>query len=86
MFPCSQCGECCRHVGDTALAEDMALPNGCCRYLNEENNLCTIYATRPLFCNVDKSYEIYYKSIMSKLDYYKKNIEVCSKLQGKGSL
>lgn len=39
MFPCERCAACCRHVGNSDLGKQMALPNGICKYLNQK----TIY-------------------------------------------
>ena len=47
-------------------------------------NLCSIYDNRPLLCRIDDSYDIYFKDIYTKEEYYKLNYEVCKKLQVKG--
>lgn len=83
MFPCDRCGICCRHIGDVPWARGMALPGGICRYLDQETNLCTIYARRPLFCNVDAYYEAYMKERMSREEFYRLNGLGCRELKAK---
>ena len=45
------------------------------------NILIKIYAVyydeRPLLCRVDEAYDVYYKSDMTKDEYYKLNYEGC---------
>ena len=53
--------------------------DGVCRYL--DGNLCSIYATRPLLCRVDESYEVYFKDKMSKEEYYRQNYLCCEQLK-----
>lgn len=77
-FPCSKCGACCRKIG--LLAPELEGPNGVCKYLSEDN-LCTIYPDRPIFCNVDKFYDKYMSDKMSREDFYNLNLAECKKLQ-----
>ena len=81
MFPCEKCGSCCRHVGQTPLGKPLAMPNGVCRYFNEENKLCMIYKDRPIICNVDEYYQKYLQKEMNIDDFYALNKKVCAKLQ-----
>jgi len=81
MFPCKQCGCCCRHIGKTYEGKDMALSNGICKYLDQVTNLCTIYEKRPIFCNVDAFYERYFFDKISREIFYQRNIKICSQLQ-----
>ena len=81
MFNCERCGACCRNVGKTELGKLLALPNGICKYLNQETNLCTIYKNRPIYCNVDKYYEKYLFDKISKQEFYDMNKKECDKLQ-----
>jgi Fe-S-cluster containining protein len=53
--------------------------DGICRHL--ENNLCTIYESRPLVCNVEKMFNAYYNEKMSEDEYVVENIKVCKFLQ-----
>lgn len=82
MFNCEQCGCCCRNVGKSILGKHLALPNGVCKYLNQATNLCTIYKSRPIFCNVDAYYEKYLKYELSREEFYKINKQECETLRG----
>ena len=81
MFPCERCGTCCRSIANAPFEHDMALPNGACKYLDEEKNLCRIYSTRPIFCNVDAYYEKYLSQKMTREEFYRQNKEVCHRLR-----
>ena len=61
-FECEKCGLCCKKVN--------------CMYLTKDN-LCSIYETRPLVCNMDKGYEVFFAKVMSKNDFNKMNREIC---------
>jgi len=65
-FECEQCGLCCKKVN--------------CMYLTKDN-LCSIYETRPLVCDVEKSYKVFFADKMSKEVYNKMNREICITLQ-----
>ena len=82
MFACDKCGSCCRQIGKAFFATDMASPDGVCKYLDRENNLCNIYQNRPIFCNVDAFYDAYFSHEMSREEFYRKNKKMCQKLRG----
>lgn len=54
--------------------------DGVCKHLTADN-LCSIYTTRPLFCNVDAYYEKFLSDTMSREKYYKMNYEACERLK-----
>jgi len=81
MFPCEQCGSCCRRVGDNFLGKSMALPDGSCKNLDKSTNLCKIYKERPIFCRVDDYYDKYMSNFMTREEFYQKNKECCKKWQ-----
>ena len=81
MFPCDKCGICCRHVGKIVQLKHLALSDGVCRYLDQESNLCMIYDSRPLHCNVEAYYYKYMKDAMSIDEFYEMNSEYCQKLK-----
>lgn len=62
-----------------AAVQELDRGDGVCRYL--DGNLCSIYATRPLLCRVDESYEVYFKDKMSKEEYYRQNYLCCEQLK-----
>ncbi len=61
------CGACCKfdlhdregvmnklNRSDLILIESMTCKDGWCKYLDRKNKRCTIYESRPHFCQVDK--------------------------------
>jgi hypothetical protein len=54
--------------------------NGTCRYL--QNNLCGIYANRPLICNIEKMYQVYFMDILTEEEFINMNTQACKKLSG----
>lgn len=79
MFKCDKCGECCRNLDKSPLYDQLHDGDGTCRYL--EGNLCSIYETRPVLCQVDKSYDLYFKDIMTRQEYEILNYEACKKIK-----
>ena len=56
IFPCNQCGLCCKHLECIPELKEFDSGNGKCVHLMD-NNLCEIYDTRPDICNVSKMYQ-----------------------------
>ncbi|MBR1420540.1 MAG: YkgJ family cysteine cluster protein [Selenomonadaceae bacterium] len=81
MFPCNQCGACCRQIEKIPFAVDMKLPDGSCKYLDHESNLCTIYKSRPIFCRVDDYYDQFLTDKISREDFYRQNLDACEELR-----
>lgn len=81
MFPCSQCGACCRNLHLSALYAELDRGDGTCRYLKD--NLCSIYQDRPLLCRVEESYDALFCGVMDRESYFRLNLESCVKLQNK---
>ena len=81
MFPCEKCGCCCRNIGKAEFAENMALPDGSCKFLDKTSNLCGIYESRPIFCRVDEFYEKFLSHFMTLDEFYGLNKECCKKFQ-----
>ena len=82
-FLCSKCGACCRNVGNSKLPSD---DKGVCLNLDQENNICKVYNTRPDICRVDKIFENSFKDIMTKKEFYVWNTEACHWLIDKEDL
>ena len=82
-FLCSKCGACCRNVGNSKLPSD---DKGVCLNLDQENNICKVYNTRPNICRVDKIFENSFKDIMTKKEFYVWNTEACHWLIDKEDL
>ena len=64
----------------------MVLPNGVCKFLNDKTNLCQIYSTRPIFCNVDAYYDKFLSHVMSREEFYRQNKLACQKLRSSKDL
>ncbi len=79
-FPCTKCGLCCRNLNKSNIYDDLNSGDGTCIYLDTNTNLCTIYNTRPLKCNIIASYT-FFKDTMSLKDYIKLNVKACNKLK-----
>lgn len=78
-FQCSGCGACCRRVSRMkGFDPDWILEDGSCMHLLEDNS-CTIYEDRPLFCQVDGDWEAREDvDKVSKLEYFVLSNEKCN--------
>ena len=83
MFACDKCGLCCTKLSGLPIYSEFDRGDGVCKFFDEELRLCTIYPKRPLVCNVEKSYEKFFKWSISKEEYYKANYEACRELKEK---
>lgn len=66
MYPCSACGACCRRVDKGVENLDntgkFSFPykfssTGVCEKLTLDNK-CSVYASRPLICNIDRMIKV----------------------------
>ncbi|WP_371877427.1 YkgJ family cysteine cluster protein [Desulfomicrobium sp. ZS1] len=81
-FDCDKCGACCRHLklfGD-AYAWLVDGGTGMCRYFDPNTNLCTIYPIRPLMCNIDLGYGLFFSHI-PYAEFIEKNRQACGVLK-----
>lgn len=78
-FPCSQCGECCRHIEHIPQLAAFDRGDGVCKYL--VGNLCSIYKTRPNVCRVDVMYETYFYDQYTRAEFYRLNALGCDMLK-----
>ena len=78
-FNCDMCGLCCKNIKYSSLSAELDRGDGICKYLRD--NLCEIYAERPIFCNVEAYYDRYLSKIMEREDFYKINYEICAELK-----
>ena len=81
-FTCDKCGACCRHLRLFGkpyewLVEDST---GACRYFDPATNLCTIYPIRPLICNVEIGYHLFFSHI-APADFIRQNQRACGLLK-----
>lgn len=82
-FPCTVCGACCRHIAGIAELAGFDLGNGICKYLDESNNICIIYANRPQICRIDAMYAAKFAGSYTLEAFYALNLEACQILQQK---
>lgn len=82
MFECNKCGLCCKSIANNPIYKDLDRGDGTCKYLSEDN-LCSIYETRPLLCRVDEAYDKLFKNLISREDYYSENYKICDLLKKK---
>lgn len=82
MFVCTKCGLCCRNIDRIPELADFHTGDGVCIHLSDDN-LCNIYLSRPDICNVEKMFQLHYKTLMTKAEYEKMNMEGCRVLQSK---
>lgn len=57
---------------------------GECKYL--DGNRCSIYKNRPILCRVDECYDLYYRDMCSRDEFYQMNYHVCKVLKSKKGL
>lgn len=57
------------------------LESGACSKLKDD--ICLIYSSRPLICNMEAMYEKFWKHLMSEKDYFIQSKMSCLKLQEK---
>lgn len=79
VFPCTKCGECCRHIDRVPQLAQFDPGNGICIHL--VGNLCDIYEDRPEICSVSQMYRRYYSTQFSISEFYKLNEEACREIQ-----
>lgn len=78
QFNCDKCGACCKNLPPGI---PLNRGDGVCKYL--ENNLCTIYETRPDICRVGTLYDRFFKDKMTEEEYIKLTHETCDILKNK---
>ena len=83
MFKCDKCGKCCENLQESELYSDLDRGDGICKHLDVKKHLCRIYENRPLKCNVDKMYKLYFSDKMTLDEYYSLNNTACTLLKNK---
>jgi len=79
-FPCTRCGLCCLNLDKVPVLIDFHNGDGRCQYYVEHKG-CSIYEHRPLVCQIDNMYQTYFFNDLKKIDFYRKNAEICNQLQ-----
>lgn len=80
LFPCTQCGKCCKNIKLSKETAYLDRGDGICKYFNTKNSLCSIYESRPEICRINSQYKKHYKKIYSWSDFVEINIQVCKAL------
>ena len=80
IFPCDQCGICCKHIDKIPQLKEFDSGDGRCKHLLN-NNLCDIYDSRPDICNVSKMYELEFSKHMTEEEYIGLNVKGCNELK-----
>lgn len=81
LFPCTNCGQCCRLVNMSSATAFLDRGDGVCQYLDTVTNLCTIYHQRPIICNISVFYNKHLSQTLSWEEYVNMNLEMCRKFQ-----
>lgn len=81
-FQCTMCGECCRNLKQSEIYAELDDGTGTCKYL--VGNKCSIYDNRPLICRIDESYDVFFKELMTKNEYYEFSYKTCEYLKQGG--
>lgn len=81
MFYCDCCGLCCKHIRSSPIYQPLDRGDGVCKYFDDSTSLCSIYDHRPIECNIDAMYEMFFKNTMPKDEYYKLNYAACKKIK-----
>lgn len=81
VFPCTQCGLCCKHVYLAAETQFLDRGDGTCRHYDSTGKNCTIYEERPDICRVDRQYTVRYCQQYTWDEYVTLNLQVCTILQ-----
>lgn len=79
-FPCTSCGACCKSVLLSELTAALDRGDGTCRYFDDALSICTIYDDRPDICNIQLTYEQYYKHNISWPKFVELNLIACEDL------
>lgn len=79
-FPCTTCGECCRHINLIQELSEFDDGSGKCIHLLD-SNLCEIYSNRPDVCKIDVMYKMRYCETFSYVEFLHLNAISCNKIQ-----
>ena len=78
-FNCDMCGLCCKNIRYSGFSAELDRGDGICKHLKD--NLCEIYAERPIFCNVEAYYDKNLSKIMTREEFYAMNYKICAELK-----
>ena len=89
-FPCTQCGQCCRHISSILSYSNFPIviqdlvnrfpyevnEDGSCSMLTEDGT-CSVYENRPIMCNINLMGQLLNQS---QPDWHRQQADVCNKL------
>lgn len=81
LFPCDNCGACCKSIRLSELTKWLDRGDGICKHFDEDNSNCSIYENRPEICNVKKMHMKYYQNSFSWAEFIVLNQRACSELK-----
>ena len=96
-FPCTQCGECCRQLGNVlanssifpTVTQDLLKhfpykpnPDGSCSKLTSDG-LCSVYDNRPIVCNIKLMSQVLHQNTSQ---FYQNQAHNCNKLINNANL
>lgn len=81
VFPCTQCGACCRHVNLSELTEYLDRGDGICCHYDLDSKLCSIYERRPEICRIDAFYQKHLKEQFTWNEFVELNLIACKQLE-----
>lgn len=64
-------------VGQSSIYAELDRGDGVCKYFDDNSMLCNIYKNRPVLCNVDQMYNLFFGEKMSREEYYNLNYKSC---------
>ena len=79
-YKCEKCGCCCKNIYVFDSLFEFKKDLGWCIHLTADN-LCNIYDTRPLICNVSEMYNKHFKDDFTESEFIEINKAVCRRLQ-----
>ncbi len=79
-FPCSACGECCKHISHITELAKFDNGKGVCIHLNTDKS-CAIYLIRPSICQVGYMYFNHYQTQFSQDEFIEMNRQACNEMQ-----
>lgn len=79
-FPCYQCGKCCSNVHLSDETKFLDRGDGCCKHLDLDTKLCSIYEDRPDICRVELQYLSRFSKLYAWDHFVELNLEICAAL------
>ena len=82
-FDCEKCGACCTQLHKSSVYGELDRGDGICKYFDEKGRSCLIYKNRPVICNINEFYTLYYAEKLSLKEFHELNKKACIQLRGR---